>query len=197
MLSSIHPFGERSRSNSFGHTAVAHIIGSALGGLALGALFGAVGQLINLLGPSDLVRTSVVLAATLAALVVEATRRERLLPTRTRQVNENWLQTYRGWVYGGGWGAELGFGISTIITTALVHLLVVAIVMVGSFPASVTLGGLFGMVRGLTILAATGVDSPERLRQMHQRLDDMRSRSRSGVLLSLLVATAFGIGGVL
>ena len=123
MLSSIHPFGERSRNNSFAHTAFAHIIGSGLGGAALGVLAGVIGLVVTVvISPSQSVRTAVVLAATLVALFFEATRRERLLPGRSRQVDENWIQTYRGWVYGGGWGAELGFGISTIITTALVHL---------------------------------------------------------------------------
>lgn len=198
MLSSIHPFGERSRSNSFGHTAAAHIIGSALGGAALGALTGALGFAISAtVSPSTTVRTAIVLAATVGALFIEGTRRERLLPTRSRQVNENWIQNYRGWVYGGGWGAELGFGISTIITTALVHLLVVTMIFAGSFPLAVVLGLTFGLVRGATILAAVGVDSPERLRVLHQRLDALRSRSHSGVVASLILATAVGVGGVL
>ncbi len=198
MLSSIHPFGERSRSNSFGRTAAAHIVGSTLGGAALGVTAGAIGLAVStLFAPSPTARTAVVLAATIGALLIEVTRRERLLPTRRRQVNENWIQNYRGWVYGGGWGAELGFGISTIITTALVHLLVVAMIIVGSFPLAVVLGATFGFVRGATILAAIGVDSPERLRLLHQRLDAMRSRSKAGVVASLLLATAFGLGGVL
>ena len=197
MLSSIHPFGERSRSNSFGHTATAHIIGSALGGAALGGLAGAIGAAITAVAaPSTAIRAAIVLAATIGALLIEATRRERLLPTRSRQVNENWIQSYRGWVYGGGWGAELGFGISTIITTALVHLLVVTMIFVGSFTTALLLGAVFGVVRGATILAAAGVDSPEKLRTLHQRLDSLRARSRSGVLLSLVLATAVGLGGV-
>ena len=198
MLSSIHPFGERSRNNSFGHTAFAHIVGSALGGAALGVVAGAIGLAVTFaLSPSQSVRTAIVLAATLVALFFEATRRERLLPTRSRQVDENWIQTYRGWVYGGGWGAELGFGISTIITTALVHLLVVTMIMVGSFPPAVFFGVTFGLVRGVSVLAAIGVDSPERLRHLHQRLDALAGSSRAGVLATLLVSTAFGVGGVL
>ena len=94
MLSSIHPFGERSRSNSFGHTATAHIIGSALGGAALGGLAGAIGAAITAVAaPSTAIRAAIVLAATIGALLIEATRRERLLPTRSRQVNENWIQS--------------------------------------------------------------------------------------------------------
>ena len=70
-------------------------------------------------------------------------------------------------------------------------------IFAGSFSVAVLLGSTFGLVRGATILGAIGVDSPERLRLLHQRLDALRSRSQSGVVLSLIVATAFGLGGVL
>ena len=198
MLSSIHPFGERSRDNSFGHTATAHIVGSTIGGVALGALGALVGLAFTaLLNPSDAVRTILLVAATGLAFFFEVTRSERLLPTRTRQVDENWIQTYRGWVYGGGWGAELGFGISTIITTALVHLLVVAMVLSSSPAIAVALGALFGFVRGATILGAARVDTPERLRELHRRLEDLRDRSRSGVLAALVLSMVIGLGAVL
>ena len=198
MLSSIHPFGERSRNNSFGRTAGAHLIGSAFGGLALGALGGAFGLLLSLaLDPASGFRVWIVAAFAVVALALEATSRERLFPTRTRQVNENWIQSYRGWIYGGGFGAELGFGVSTIITTTLIHLLVVAMVLVSSFPQALVLGLTFGTVRGATVLAARSVDSPEQLRLFHQRLDTYRDRSRSGAVASLAIASAIGLAGAI
>lgn len=197
MLSSIHPFGERSRNNSFARTALAHVLGSVLGGTMLGVVAGLIGVAITaMVSPSETVRTVIVLIAALAALALEATSRERLLPTRTRQVNENWIQSYRGWVYGGGFGAELGFGISTIITTTLVHLMVVAMLLVGSFPLAIAIGTTFGFVRGATVLAARNVDSPEGLRHFHQRLDQLRTRSRNGAVASLVIASAVGAIGV-
>ncbi len=198
MLSSIHPFGERSRENSFAQTATAHIIGSALGGSALGLSCGLIGLAITgALQPSQSARTLVVLAASAVAFVLEVTNKERLLPTRNRQVDENWIQTYRGWVYGGGWGAELGFGISTIITTALVHVLVVAMLFVGSPLAALWLGAIFGFVRGATVLGAARVDTPEQLRALHRRLDSLRSRSRSAGVAVLAISLFVGIGAVL
>lgn len=198
MLSSIHPFGERSRNNSFGQTATAHIVGSTLGGIAFGALGAILGLGLTLLVDlSNFARTIIVIAATVLAFVFEATKNERMLPTRSRQVDENWIQTYRGWVYGGGWGAELGFGLSTIITTALVHLLVVVMVLTTSPLLAVGLGALFGFVRGATVLTAIRVDTPERLRSLHRQLDAMRDRSRSGVLASLVISMMIGIGAVL
>lgn len=198
MLSSIHPFGERSRNNTFRRTASAHVFGSVVGGIALGLVFGLIGLGLNqIIDLSSTTRTSVVLAAAIAALAIEASGRERLLPSRTRQVNENWIQQYRGWVYAGGFGAELGFGISTIITTPLVHLLVISIVLVGTLPAALLLGATFGFVRGATVLFSRGVDTPDELRAFHRRLDDLRSRSRSGAVAALVLTSAVGVTGLL
>lgn len=200
MLSSIHPFGERSRHNRFGVTAGAHIVGSTLGGAALGLLAGIVGTLARLLIPLPTAAwVAVVVVAAAGATVLEATSRERLLPTRTRQVNENWIQQYRGWVYGGGFGAELGFGISTIITTTLVHLLVLTMIVLGDVVTASLLGALFGCVRGATVLTAASVDSADRLRTFHQKLDGFRAHSRKGAVASLALATtvaALGLAGI-
>ena len=197
MLSSIHPFGERSRNNRFVSTAAAHIVGSTLGGAVLGLLASTIGALLLVAIPlPTTARVALVVAAAAGATALEATKRERLLPTRTRQVNENWIQNYRGWVYGGGWGAELGFGISTIITTTLIHLLVVTMVLLGDVVTGTLLGALFGAVRGVTVLAAARVDSPDRLRAFHGTLDRLRDRSRTGAVASLALATAVGALGL-
>ena len=197
MLSSIHPFGERSRNNQFAGTAIAHVFASTLGGLILGVLAGGVGALLTfVLAIPSTARTAIVFVAAGIATILEATKRERILPTRARQVNENWIQTYRGWIYGAGFGAELGFGISTIITTTLVHLLVVTMVLLGDPVTTAFLGALFGLVRGATLLAGARVDSPERLRAFHQRLDQFRDRSRAGAVASLGAATAVGLWAV-
>jgi len=37
-----------------------------------------------------------------------------------RQVDDGWLPRYRGWVYGAGFGLQLGLGVVTIVTTAAV-----------------------------------------------------------------------------
>jgi len=198
MLSSIHPFGERSRNNSFWQTAAAHVVGSTLGGITLGAAAGVLGWATTLFWEADSIARPALLGSfAAAAALLEATGRERTLPTRTRQVNENWIQTYRGWVYGGGFGAELGFGISTIITTTLVHVMVVAMFLVGSIPLAMAIGAVFGLVRGATILTAWTVDSPDRLRALHRSLDHLRSRSRSGAVASLAVASAVGFSAVM
>ena len=44
------------------------------------------------------------------------------LPGPRRQVDERWLHRYRGWVYGVGFGFQLGFGLLTVVTTSTVYL---------------------------------------------------------------------------
>ena len=56
-----------------------------------------------------------------AALVVDVSPLRRRLPTTRRQVNEDWMGRYRGWVYGGAFGAQLGSGVATIVTSAAVY----------------------------------------------------------------------------
>lgn len=197
MLSSIHPFGERSRNNSFGLTAGAHIVGSTIGGATLGVLAGAAAWGSALVWSVESPGRALLLGiAAGVALIVEATGRNSRLPTRHHQVNENWIQTYRGWVYGGGFGIELGFGLSTIITTALVHVMVLAMVLTGAPVLSVIIGATFGFVRGATILAARSVVDPTRLRQFHRRLDGARDRSLRIGSLALAIASVIALSGL-
>ena len=46
-------------------------------------------------------------------------------PFLRRQVNEDWLSNYRSWVYGGGFGWQIGFGVATYVMTAAVPLLII------------------------------------------------------------------------
>src|SRR4051794_37653013 len=113
MLASITPLGQRGRRTSYSLTAAGLVLGGALGGAAAGALAGALGALAGLRGASA---GPVLLAAALAAgLALDAAGR---LPTVHRQVNEDWLGAYRGWVCGLGFEVQLGAGPATIVTSA-------------------------------------------------------------------------------
>ncbi len=199
MLSSIHPFGERSRHQRFWLTATAHTVGSAIGGALLGLVAGTLGwALTAALDPSTNGRIAIIAAVAVVACGFEATGRARSLPTRTRQVDENWIQHYRGWVYGAGFGVELGFGVSTIITTALVHVLVVTMIVVGSFEAATLIGATFGLVRGAIVFSTWRVQDPHALRQLHGRLDSGDTVSRRlGIAVLTIVSGASLLGAVL
>ena len=48
------------------------------------------------------------------------------MPGPRRQVNERWLDEYRGWVYGLGFGAQLGLGVSTVVSSAATYVAIIA-----------------------------------------------------------------------
>lgn len=174
MLSSIHPLGERGRGFTFGQTASAFVVGSTIGGLVTGAIFGGAGALLSWLleagglGIGPTARLVIVAGAAVLATVVERTN--TVIPSVRRQVNEDWLHEFRGWVYGLGFGFQLGTGLMTFITSAALLLWLVTILFAGSFVASLAIGGAFGLARGLGILAVRRVRSPSDLVRFHKAL---------------------------
>jgi hypothetical protein len=193
MLSSIHPLGERAKGNRFGLTAVAFVIGATLGGVATGALLGLIGLVVTAVVPATAALAVVVVVA-LAGAWFERTG--RALPSIPRQVDEDWLHEYRGWVYGAGFGFQLGAGVLTYITSAAIPVALAAALLVDGFAASVLLMGTFGLVRGLSILPARRIDSSDRLVAFHRRLQASAPLVRT-VSTSVLVVVALAGGAAL
>ena len=172
MLSSIHPLGERVRGHSFPVTAGWFLFGSLAGGAALGGLLGALGGLArSWAGWPGRVVVALVLGGALLALVSDLRILGRFrLPTSRRQVDEDWLDRYRGWVYGVGFGVQLGVGFATIITTGAVHLTFALAALSASGWAGASIGAVFGLVRGLGVLPRARITSPEQLVALHRRV---------------------------
>src|SRR5919198_347219 len=162
MLASITPLGERGRNSRWGLTVTAFVAGSAAAGTALGAALGSLGIPLRLIAPAP-IRVWILAVTIVLAASYEWRAFGLRLPTVHRQVNEQWLNRYRGWVYGAGFGAQLGAGIATIVTTAAVYALVAALVLTGSPAWGGLAGGTFGLMRGLSILPSRrgrGAPSP-------------------------------------
>jgi hypothetical protein len=68
----------------------------------------------------------------------------RRTPGPRRQVDERWLDRYRGWVYGLGYGAQLGVGVTTVIVSSAVYVVPVAAFL----SARPSTGGAIGAVAG-------------------------------------------------
>src|SRR5437660_5144106 len=119
MLGSITPLGQRSRQMGWGPTAAAFAIGALAGGSLAGAAAGTIGRM--LLGGLDDAQALGVLAVACAVGLVADLGPGRL-PTVRRQVDERWLRRYRGWVYGVGFGFQLGLGVVTVVTASAVYL---------------------------------------------------------------------------
>ena len=172
MLSSITPLGERSRGNRWWLTVTAYLIGATLGGATTGVAFGLLGLPLRWLDPTTTQVAVVAVVLGLAALAFDASGGRLRLPRTSHQVNEDWTAIYRGWVYGFGWGFELGTGLVTVVTAATIYL----VFALAFLSASPLLGGLigatFGVARGLVILSAARVHSPDALLAFHRRLQE-------------------------
>ena len=167
MLSSITPLGERGRNNRWWLTVSAFVVASLAGGVAVGAVAGALGSLGGFsVGTALLIGAGAAAIALALELRVAGLR----LPTTRRQVNENWLQRYRGWVYGLGFGFQLGTGFLTIMTTAAVPLTFVFAALSGSPPTGIAVGGAFGLARGLMVLPARRIRDTDGLVALHRRI---------------------------
>ncbi len=195
MLSSITPLGERGRGQRWWLTVSAYIVGSTLGGATVGVLFGTIGMAIQaILGTPALYALSAAVA--LIGLVSDWRWDEPLLPSLHRQVNEDWLDSFRGWVYGIGFGFQLGVAVVTIIVSGAVHLMLAAAALTASPLLGAVVGAVFGLARGLPVLAMTGVDQTSALVRRHRQMQNLYPVARraaiaaqAGVFVAI-VATA-------
>jgi sulfite exporter TauE/SafE len=161
MLASISPLVERAPGTRWWRLAGSYLVGSVVGGSALGAALGAVGEALQLR------HSWVALAAVTAALAVLAALADLAgrVPSGRRQVDETWLSTYRDWVIGTGFGVQLGVGAVTIVTSASTYLTWWFEAASGSAVAGAVIGGCFGLARGLPLLSMAGVRDAGELRR--------------------------------
>jgi len=193
MLASITPLGERGRGFSWGLTAS----GFALAAVAAGGLSGAAGGALGSLAPAGRWRDVAALVVLCAALAVDATALRRRLPTTRRQVNEDWMARYRGWVYGVAFGAQLGTGVVTVVTSAAVYAAALGTLLAGSVGAGAVIGAAFGAVRALSLLPARRVIDPAGLVRLHDALERAESPVRRAALAADGVAVALVLVGLL
>ena len=188
MLSSIHPLGERARGNRWSVTITAFTLGAAAGGAALGALLGGLGSLF---APRTdlallLIGALALIAGGLDLIGVRA-------PGPSRQVNERWIGTLRGSVYGFGFGVQLGSGIATFIVTWGVWVVLAAELLAGSIVAGAVIGGVFGMTRAVAPLAAGWIDRPSRLTAFHTGLARLAQPMHVGAGIAIVLIGIIGV----
>jgi hypothetical protein len=109
-------------------------------------------------------------ALIVAGLALDARLFGLRLPTVHRQVNEEWLRRYRGWVYGVGFGFQLGLGLATVIATSAVYLAFAAAFLSTSVVWGGIVGGTFGLARALPMLAVRSVSRSDQLGRVDARL---------------------------
>jgi hypothetical protein len=132
----------------------------------------------------------VVLVAAVMALAGVADLLRIAVPGPHRQVNEHWIGAYRGWVYGGAFGFQLGLGFSTYVVTWGTPGLVLASALLADPVAGVSLGLGFGLGRTLPLLAAAWIDRPSRLAGFHRAMARIGAPAHVAVAVAMLAAGA-------
>lgn len=184
MLSTITPLGESGRRNRWAVTATWFVGGATLGGATLGAvaaLLAAGVAAVDLSGEAVMGVAAALAAVTIASdLEVGGFR----LPAHTRQVNESWLDQFRSWVYGGGFGWQIGVGLATYVTTSAVYLMLALAALTAAPIAAFLIVTGFGLVRGLAVLLGRRLTSPDRLMALHRRLAELLPSAQRAIVLA-------------
>jgi hypothetical protein len=195
MLASITPLGERGRRSRWWITVVAFLVGCAGAGLVVGALCGLAGAIVLPASVGEQGRLVVLALAILAAIVLDAI--PAAVPGPHRQVNERWLDEYRGWVYGLGYGTQLGLAVTTVVSSAATYVALVAAFLTADAGRGALIVGCYGVIRGVTPLAAAHVRTPQQLLALHARLVGARAPVARAGLLLLAAILAFSVAGSL
>jgi hypothetical protein len=173
MLATVTPLAERARGHRYGVTVTWFVLGSVLGGLTLGGVTAALAAGVRTLALPQGALVGAGAMACLTGAVSDVGLCGIHLPVHHRQVNERWLDRFRPWVYGAGFGWQIGCGMATYITTAAVYLVVVLGALSVRPWAAVALGGAFGLVRGLAVLLGRSIVDLDGLRAFHRRFAEL------------------------
>lgn len=193
MLASITPLGERGRGRRWGITITAYVLGAALGGALAGTLAGAAGAILLAGVPAD-ARIALV-AVLLAAGVVLDLRGS--VPGPRRQVDESWLDRYRGGVYGFGFGAQIGVGVITVVTGSAAYVVLGAALATSSPGAGAAIGAVAGLLRGATVLPGRRVQTPQQLAGFHRRMHALRRAAHRAAVAAQLSLAALAVGALI
>ena len=198
MLSTITPISERAKGHSYRSTALWFVAGAVAGGVTLGAVIALLAGAVHSLHLPTTVLGSAAFGAALLAAASDAGIGGVRVPIHRRQVNERWLDQYRAWVYGSGFGWQIGTGLSTYITTAAVYLMVVLGALTAAPVTALVIGAGFGVVRGLAVLMTRNLTVPADLRAFHRRFADVgpvvgRAVVAAEGLAALVLAVSVGV----
>ncbi len=183
MLSTLTPLSERARGHRFGVTGSWFVLGATIGGAALGLLGAATAIGVSALDLSRMATLALVTGAATAAVGLELIKSGPLqLPHHRRQVNNLWLDQFRSWVYGVGFGAQIGFGLATYIMTAAVYLTIVMAGLTASPWIALAVGTSFGFVRGLAVFASARCHTPDQLAAFHRRFEALTEPVRRATI---------------
>lgn len=197
MLGSITPLGERGRNRRWGLTVTTYVIGSVLGGVAIGGTLGWLGAKAGVGDLNVAVRLGALAVIVAIGIVLDLRLGGLRLPTVHRQVNEDWMVRYRSWVYGLGFGLQLGLGVVTIVTTSAIYAMLLAAALSGSAATGALIGGVFGFERAAIVFSVAGVTRPEQLGRADVLLRRWDGRTRrAAICVTGALSVALTVGAV-
>ena len=194
MLASITPLGERGRRSRWGITVSAFLLGATLAGAAEGAVLGLLGLAVLGDGIGAHARLLVLTGRAGDSRRCSSWRCRRSPAPTVRSTSAGWTSS-AGWVYGFGFGAQLGLGITTVVTSAATYVAMLVAFLAADPGWGALVLGVFGAIRGVTPLLAARVQGPEQLRAFHVRFERARAAIAPASLVCLVGMTAVAILG--
>lgn len=195
MLGSITPLGERSRGSRWWLTVTAYVLGSSMAGLVTGGVLGLLGSLTVARLPVE-ARLVILAAGVVVGLLLDLRVFGLALPTVRRQVDEAWRTSYRGWVWGLGFGLQLGTGVVTIVTSSTIYGTWLAAFLTGDIVTGAMVGLAFGLARSLPVLAVSRVRRPDQLLRVDGRLSRLAGPAQRATYAASGALAAFSVAGV-
>lgn len=197
MLGSISPVGETARGQRWWLTVTAYVVGSVLGGavigLALGALGAAVSSVVEIGMP---LRLGLLAATALVGAGIDAAVLPLRFPSWRRQVDERWLTEYRGWVYGAGFGFQLGTGFATIVPAAVTYTAFAAALLSLSPAGGLAVGAAFGLMRSLPLLLTARLHTAAALYAATRRVEAAEPTAGRIAVLGQLTIAATAVAAI-
>jgi hypothetical protein len=194
MLSQLTPVGEASRGYRYRTTAAWFVLGAVVGGATLGVVMAALAVVVSATGATASTLLGVAAGLAVLGAAVDSGVLGFAPPFFKRQVNEYWLSKYRAWVYGSGFGWQIGAGVTTYIMTAAVFVTIAYGALTAGPWAALALGVGFGLARGLAVLLTAGRRSTSELFALHRRFDALGEPVRRAVVVVQLVVGVIAAG---
>jgi hypothetical protein len=196
MLSTITPITEQARGRRYWATVPWYVLGAVAGGATLGLLAAVLALPVRALDLSTSAALAIVAVLAIVSILSDLRVGRFQLPRHGRQVDRLWLDHYRSWVYGTGFGWQIGVGLATYIVTSAVYLAVAIAALSGSPAEAFVIGLVFGTLRGLAIFLGVGATTLEALRSLHRRIHRLEPASRVAMFTVQAAVAVIAIGNV-
>ena len=106
------------------------------------------------------------------------------------------MHTYRGWVYGLGFGAQLGAGAITLVACAAIYATFAIELASGSVAAGALIGAAFGATKAATLFPACLATDHRALARLHRRLLGLEPAAQRVLIAAEIAALLAAVGWV-